>query len=41
MRLHKRHSNDSKILFARWIEDGDNRFTATDVGLSDDALAAD
>lgn len=37
VRLHKRHSNESKILFARWIEDGTSRFTSTDNGFSDDA----
>ena len=37
--LHKRHSNESRIFFARWIEKGKNRFTATDETFMDDGRA--
>ena len=35
--LHKRHSNDSRIFFSRWLEEGTTRFTATDETFTDDA----
>ncbi len=37
VRLHKRHSNDSRIFFSRWIEEGKTGFTANDPQFMDDA----
>lgn len=37
VRLHKRHSNDSRVFFSRWIEEGKTRFTANDAAFIDEA----